>query len=112
MLSDPKAREGFIKTYLEEKGEEIPQAEDGTPQIPEVPDEKLVPQIEKTVFMDAKTSVQEQLFSGTESLKKQVEKEIMVGVPPESEWSIMSQTSLGNEYISMIKGAIQKVRNA
>ena len=116
ILSDPKAKEKFIKAFLEEQGEKIPEpdpnAPEGTPSIPEVPDDKLIPQIEKTVFMDSKTSVQEQLFSGTESLKKQVEEEIMVGVPPENTWSIMSQTNLGNEYIGAIKSAIQKVRNA
>lgn len=117
ILSDPKAKEGFVKAFLEEQGEQLPVPNPDAPEgeaspIPEIPDEKLIPQIEKTVFMDSKTSVQEKLFSGTESLKKQVEEEIMVGVPPESEWSIMSQTPLGSEYISAIKGAIQKVRNA
>ncbi len=116
ILSDPKAREKFVKTFLEEQGEKIPEPDpndpEGTSAIPEVPDDKLIPQIEKTVFMDSKTSVQEQLFSGTESLKSQVEKEIMVGVPPENTWGVMSQTDLGKEYIGAVKGAIQKVRNA
>ena len=80
--------------------------------MPEIPDEKLIPQIEKTVFMDSKTGVQEQLFSGSENLKKQVEEEIMLGVPPENEWSIMSQTALGKSYVDVIQGAIQKIRNA
>ena len=109
VLSDEKARAGFIKIYLEQNGKTPPgDGED----LPEVPDEKLVPEIEKTVFMDSKASVQEQLFSGTESLKQQVEKEIMVGVPDEKDWGIMSQTKLGGDYINSIKTAIQKVRNA
>lgn len=114
VLSDPKARSGFIKAYLEEQGEAIPEPEEKgqEPTMPEIPDEKLVPQIEKTVFMDSKTGVQEQLFSGSENLKKQVEEEIMLGVPPENEWSIMSQTALGKSYVGVIQGAIQKIRNA
>ena len=108
ILSDEKARAGFIKTYLEQSGEASPEGEE----LPDVPDEKLIPEIEKTVFMDSKTSVQEQLFSGTENLKQQVEEEIMVGVPPEEDWGIMSQTSLGGEYINLVKSSIQKIRNA
>ena len=112
VLSDPKARQGFINAYLEEQGKAPPAPDDKNSEAVEVPDSDLIPQIEKTVFMDSKAGVQEQLFSGTENLKKQVEEEVMVGVPPESEWSIISQTPLGSEYIGMIKGAIQKIRNA
>ena len=110
VLKDPKAKEAYVKTYLENLGQSIEPDESGN--LPEVPDNKIQPEIEKTVFLDSKTSVQEQLFTGTEQLKQQVEGEIKLGVPDESEWPIISQTSMGAEYINLIKAALQKVVNA
>jgi hypothetical protein len=110
ILGDPKAREGFIKTYFEEKGKKPELDQDG--KLPEVPDDVLVPEVEKVVFLDSKTSVQEQLFTGSEQLKKQAQDEIMIGTPEQSVWPMISQTTLGVEYISLIQTAIQKITNA
>ena len=53
--------------------------------------------------------VQEQLFSGTQELKKQTSEAILEGEPDQKEWSTMKKTSLGSEYIGLLEDAIQKI---
>ena len=110
VLKDPVARESYVKTYLETQGQAVEPDESG--KLPDVPDNKLQPEIEKTVFLDSKASVQEQLFTGTEQLKQQVSEEIKLGTPDEADWPVISQTSMGAEYINVIKSSLQKVASA
>jgi hypothetical protein len=114
VLSNPESRKGFVKTYLEAQGQKVPDEKTEDPnaeQIPEVPDEKLVPEIQKVIFMDSKMGVQEQLFSGTQELKKQTTEAILEGEPEQKEWGNMKKTSLGSEYIGMFEEALKKIES-
>ncbi len=108
VLSDPKAREGFVASYLEQQGQAVPKGEP----VPDVSDDQLIPEIEKVIFMDAKLGVQEQLFSGTQELKKQAIDAVMEGVPEQKQWPLIKQTALGSEYLSMIEKTVQKIEAA
>ena len=115
ILSNPESRKGFVKTYLEAQGQKVPDEKskdaEGEQAIPEVPDEKLVPEIQKVVFMNSKVGVQEQLFSGTQGLKEQASKAILDGVPDQKQWPLMKKTSLGAEYLNMIEDAVKKIES-
>ena len=112
VLANPESKQGFVKSYLESQGQKVPDENSKDPNaepVPEVPDEKLVPEIQKVIFMDSKMGVQEQLFSGTQELKKQTSEAILEGEPDQKEWSTMKKTSLGSEYIGLLEDAIQKI---
>ena len=115
VLSNPESRKGFVKTYLESQGQKVPDEKSkdakGEQAIPEVPDEKLAPEIQKVVFMNSKVGVQEQLFSGTQELKEQASKAILDGVPDQKQWPLMKKTSLGAEYLNMIEDAVKKIES-
>lgn len=111
ILSKPDAREGFVKAYLKEKGEKIPE-KGSKEKLPEVADEELRPTIERVVFMSSKQGIQEKLVKGIGNLRKQAEDSILEGEPTEEDWPLMSQTELGKQYVTMLQDALKKIRSA
>ena len=107
VLSNPKSRQGFVDAYLESQGM-VPKEGEETP---EVPDEKLVPEIEKVIFMNSKIAVQEQIYTGAQQLKEQTTDAVLDGTPEKDQWELIKKTPMGAEYISIYEQAIKKIES-
>ena len=107
VLSNPKSRQGFVDAYLESQGMVPKEGED----MPEVPDEKLVPEIEKVIFMNSKIAVQEQIYTGAQQLKEQTTDAVLEGTPEKDQWELIKKTPMGAEYISIYEQAIKKIES-
>ena len=122
-----------MRAHLEAKGEKVPsekeleaakkekeksgdvEAEPGEApagQLPEVPDEKLKPEIEKAVFMTATQDLQTQIYTGVQKMKEQVTEELKKGMPPEEDWELIKQSPDGSTFITMVTSALDKVKAA
>lgn len=132
ILADPEARQEYVRAHLEAKGEKVPSEKeleaakkdkeksgDAPPkegqqpdQLPEVPDEKLKPEIEKAVFMTATQDLQTQIYTGVQKMKEQVSEELKKGMPPEEDWELIKQSSDGSTFITMVTDALDKVKAA
>jgi len=131
ILTSPEAREDFVRSYLESQGEKVPdekelaaakekQEKSGQPPakdpsqpepgaLPEVSDEKLMPEIEKSVFMAATQDLQTQIYTGVQKMKTEVAEAIKTGIPPEEDWALVKQGAAGKTFIGMIEEALAKV---
>ena len=111
ILKDEEARAGFVKSYLEAKGEKVQEAEDDTTpaELPEVTDEQLRPEIEKVIYMSSTQGMQEQIYSGVQSMKEQMKEEIQAGMPTEEDAAMLSRSTVGKSYLSLIDDALKKI---
>ena len=105
ILGNPDTRKGFVESYIEQSGEK---PKEGEP-LPEVPDEKLKPEIEKVIFMSSTKGMQEQIYTGVQKMKEQMKAEINTGMPEGEIASMIKATGIGKEFISTIEDAIKKV---
>jgi hypothetical protein len=106
LLQDEEARKGFVESYLEQAGEEKPKEGEA---LPEVPDEKLKPEMEKVIFMSSTKGMQEQIYTGVQKMKEQIKTEVMKGMPEGEEATMLKQSKIGKSYLSMVDKAIKKI---
>lgn len=105
ILQGEETRAEFVKNYLEKSGAA---PKEGEP-APEVPDEKLKPEVEKVIFMNATQGMQQEIYSGVQKMKEQIKNEIMDGVPEKEDQALIKQSEEGKTYLSMIEDAVKKI---
>jgi hypothetical protein len=113
MLQNPKSKESLIAAALKSQGKKVPKdGEDGDTDAPEVNEEALRKEAEKIIFMKSKQSLQEKIYEGIVQLKEEVTVAVMDDVPRESDWKLVSGSSLGKEFIDRVTAAIEEIKAA
>jgi hypothetical protein len=111
IMDDPEAKKEMIKALAEREGMKPEEGEDGEEKYPDIPDEKLIPEVEKTVFMKIKEGLQAELGEGTDKLKESAIEAINHEGPNEDDRKIMSATDLGKEMLAIIDDGVTKIES-
>ncbi len=64
------------------------------------------------MFSVSKQSLQEKIYEGIVQLKEEVTVAVMDDVPRESDWKLVSGSSLGKEFIDRVAAAIEEIKAA
>jgi hypothetical protein len=109
ILENPESREEMVAVLAEKEGIKPEKDETGEEKFPDIEDEKLIPEIEKSVFMKIKETLQEDLTEGAGKLKESAIEAIEFEGPSESDRAIMSKSSLGKEMIKVIEDGVSSI---
>jgi hypothetical protein len=113
MLKDPVAREDMVKKFAEKEGlkpEKDPKT--GKEKLPEVADDKLLPELETVVFTQSKENLQKQLEEGQTKLKEDAIKEINDDELSDVDLKMLDETPDGKKYADMLRDAVRQVNEA
>jgi hypothetical protein len=113
ILKNPKAREDFAKSLLEkEKGSTEKPAAGEEEKVAEISDQVLLPEIEKSVFAQSKTNLQDQLKETQAKLKKNAIEQINDYNLTDPEMKDLESTPTGQVYAQLLRGAVQRINEA
>tara|TARA_Y100000593_G_scaffold93899_1_gene190488 strand:- start:1299 stop:2570 length:1272 start_codon:yes stop_codon:yes gene_type:complete len=111
ILNNPEARQEMVAVLAEKEGIKPEKDENGEEKFPDLPDEKLIPEIEKSVFVKIKEGLQAELGEGVGKLKESALEALKEGEPSEDDKAIMSGTPLGQEMIKVIEDGVAEIEN-
>ena len=111
IMDDPEAKKEMIKALAEREGIKPEEGEDGEEKYPDIPDEKLIPEVEQAVFMKIKETLQGDLGEGVEELKESAIESIKFEGPNEDDRKIMSSVPLGQEMLKVIDDGVSAIES-
>jgi len=111
ILDNPEAKKEMVAALAKKEGVKPEKDDAGEEVYPEVPDEKLIPEIEKSVFVKIKEGLQTELGEGVGKLKESAIEAIEFEGPSDNDRSIMSGTAMGKEMLAVIDDGVAKIES-
>jgi hypothetical protein len=113
ILKNPEARESIVKTMAEKEGikpEKDPKT--GEEKLPEIEDEKLMPDVRTLVFTNMKSELQQQLQDAQTQFKEDAMAQLNDENLTDTDLKMLEASPEGKEYASLLRGAATKINEA
>ena len=113
ILKNPEARESIVKTMAEKEGikpEKDPNT--GEEKLPEIEDEKLMPDVRTLVFTNMKSELQQQLQDAQTQFREDAMAQLNDENLTDTDLKMLEASPEGKEYASLLRDAATKINEA